>query len=1311
MRLLLQSVIVALLFIVTPGHAQNFYYAPEGKTFLALSKNKIVLKFAKGISFEQQRNLLAKESLLSPISPEQVLPAPSLTLVDLQVPQDEKALTDLLQRLQRQSEILFAHPFLEHEDGTLHGITDQLIVRLTDQKDILPMQFLLERYGAKVIKSNEFDPLQFHIQVASSNQRNALAIANDLFETGLFAFSEPDFLRLMKRMNTSDAFVNQQWALKNDGVNTDQYGGVVDADMKVFDAWGSTSGSSGIKIAILDEGVDLGHPDLQANLLGGYDATGQGSAGAPSGDDAHGTACAGIAAGVGNNGIGISGVAYGCKIIPVRIAYSSGSNWVTSNSWIGNAINWAWQTGNADVLSNSWGGGSSSSTINNAITNAVNDGRGGLGSPVLFAAGNDNGANSYPATFEPTISVIAMSMCNERKSPTSCDGENWWGSNYGTGADVAAPGVKIYATDISGAAGYNSGDYLSNFNGTSSACPNAAGVMALILSANSNLTEAQARATLEGSCDKVGGYTYIENVIGQSAGSWSQELGYGRVNAARAIAALGCSECLLCTDGVQNGQETGVDCGGPLCPTCPTCDDGVQNGNETGVDCGGTDCEPCACFSSPLKLTLNFDHYPEETSWNIRTQGGVTVASGGTYESQPDLSTLVEDINIGDGEYIFTLSDAYGDGICCNYGQGSFSLEDANGTLILAGSQFQASISESFCASVPTPSCDDGIQNGDETGVDCGGACEPCITCDDGIQNGDETGIDCGGACEPCVTCDDGIQNGDETGVDCGGACEPCVTCDDGIQNGDETGVDCGGACEPCVTCDDGIQNGDETGVDCGGACEPCVTCDDGIQNGDETGIDCGGACEPCATCDDGIQNGDETGVDCGGACEPCVTCDDGIQNGDETGIDCGGACEPCITCDDGIQNGDETGIDCGGACEPCITCDDGIQNGDETGVDCGGACEPCVTCDDGIQNGDETGVDCGGACEPCVTCDDGIQNGDETGIDCGGACQPCVSCDDGIQNGDETGVDCGGACEPCITCDDGIQNGDETGIDCGGACQPCEPEECSTQIIDVNDFEAGWGIWIDGGSDARRSRGDRNYASSGLYCIRLRDNSNSSVITTEVLDLENYEDVSIDFAFIARSMDNRWEDFWLQVSYDGGDTYSTIQTWARRTDFQNNTHYTESVYIEGPFSASTTFRFRCDASSNSDWIYLDDIIISGCATSRSATNPNTISQNNLSITSPISSPLSTDTYLSNFHLFPNPASAEINLHFDAKESGNIAIQLTDMSGKIIQQQRQNITEGKVRQILNVSGLASGMYFVRLVSEKTFLSKKVIIIP
>jgi hypothetical protein len=131
-----------------------------------------------------------------------------------------------------------------------------------------------------------------------------------------------------------------------------------------------------------------------------------------------------------------------------------------------------------------------------------------------------------------------------------------------------------------------------------------------------------------------------------------------------------------------------------------------------------------------------------------------------------------------DGCYDFVISDAYGDGICCAYGNGSYKV--AIDTIILAqGGAFGSSEVTNFCLDEGIfPTCSDGIQNGQETGIDCGGPeCPACPTCSDGIQNGQETGIDCGGPeCAACLTCSDGIQNGQETGIDCGGPdCDPCV--------------------------------------------------------------------------------------------------------------------------------------------------------------------------------------------------------------------------------------------------------------------------------------------------------------------------------------------------------------------------------------------------------------------------------------------------------------------------------------------------------------------------------------------------------
>ena len=167
----------------------------------------------------------------------------------------------------------------------------------------------------------------------------------------------------------------------------------------------------------------------------------------------------------------------------------------------------------------------------------------------------------------------------------------------------------------------------------------------------------------------------------------------------------------------------------------PTCEDGIQNGEETGVDCGGPDCPDCPPCGD-LTLTIVLDNYPEETSWTI-SAGPNFYASGGTYGSEPDGSTIIEMPCLPEGCYDFNIFDSYGDGMCCGYGDGSYLLEDASGNVLASGGSFSSSETTNFCITVgggPDPTCDDGIQNGDETGVDCGGSCTACPTCDDGIQ-------------------------------------------------------------------------------------------------------------------------------------------------------------------------------------------------------------------------------------------------------------------------------------------------------------------------------------------------------------------------------------------------------------------------------------------------------------------------------------------------------------------------------------------------------------------------------------------------
>ncbi len=132
--------------------------------------------------------------------------------------------------------------------------------------------------------------------------------------------------------------------------------------------------------------------------------------------------------------------------------------------------------------------------------------------------------------------------------------------------------------------------------------------------------------------------------------------------------------------------------------TCaaPTCDDGVQNGDEEGVDCGGSSCAPCPCYENQIAFSLRLDNFPTETSWTLKNSAGVNLYSGGGYNQASGLVNQTFNLPPATG-YQFTINDSYGDGICCGYGNGSFSLTDNQGAVIASGGAFGATFSITFC--------------------------------------------------------------------------------------------------------------------------------------------------------------------------------------------------------------------------------------------------------------------------------------------------------------------------------------------------------------------------------------------------------------------------------------------------------------------------------------------------------------------------------------------------------------------------------------------------------------------------------------
>ncbi len=353
--------------------------------------------------------------------------------------------------------------------------------------------------------------------------------AADLMEYEGVEYAEPDFVNfgshLPRRvMRSSDD-------KKGTGSSeVDQYAIRI---TQAVEAWQLQKGDPKIRIAILDEGVDTGHEDLASIIVGNYDGVDDDDFQEPKDWDAHGTACAGLAAARHDNEIGVKGIGGGCSILAVRIAYSAsrGANWTTRNSWIARAIDWSWRN-DADVLSNSWGGGTPSAAIANAFHRARSKGRGGKGAVLVMAAGNANRLHDFPSSLDEVLTVSASNEYDEPKTPTSRDGERWWGSSYGPKVDVAAPGVHNATTDNSGPRGYNrvhgeAGNYTPAFNGTSSSTPIVAGAIGLVLSANPDLTEAEVRDIIRNSADKVGDIPYVNGR--------NDRMGHGRLNVLRAV--------------------------------------------------------------------------------------------------------------------------------------------------------------------------------------------------------------------------------------------------------------------------------------------------------------------------------------------------------------------------------------------------------------------------------------------------------------------------------------------------------------------------------------------------------------------------------------------------------------------------------------------------------------------------------------------------------------------------------------------------------------------------------------------------------
>ena len=517
-----------------------------------------------------------------------------------------------------------------------------------------------------------------------------------------------------------------------------------------------------------------------------------------------------------------------------------------------------------------------------------------------------------------------------------------------------------------------------------------------------------------------------------------------------------CAPDHLCVDDV--GANYGMPANYDVCVLDP-CKNGVQDGDETGVDVGPS-CNP----NAPGDVDYCTPQFP-------CTEGG------GDCDSDADCATgfvCADDVGADYGlpaNYDVCVTDP-----CTN------GVQDGDETSVDVGPSCNPNppASVSYCSPqfpcfVGNGDCDGdadcaaGLICKDDVGADYGMPFnyDVCVQdpCQNGVQDGDETGIDVGPSCNPNAPGTVDYCTPQFPCVEGGGDCDGDWDCAPGFVCKDNAGADYGmpSNYDVCVqdSCQNGVQDGDETGIDVGPSCNPKAP---GTADYCTLEFPCGergGDCDSDADCATGLVCMEDVGADYGMPAnyDVCVLdpCNNGVQDGDETGIDVGPSCNPN---DPGTANYCSPEFPCGeggGDCDSNADCLVRFSCVDDVGADYGlpANYDVCVPdgCYNGIQDGDETGVDVGPSCNPndpgtkdYCTPEFPCENGE-------GDCDVDADCAVGLRCVSNLGADYGMPAnyDVCVVpgpCNNGIQDGAETAIDYGGGCPnpypPGHPNHCS---------------------------------------------------------------------------------------------------------------------------------------------------------------------------------------------------------------------------------------------------------------------------
>ncbi|MCB9081214.1 MAG: S8 family serine peptidase [Lewinellaceae bacterium] len=502
---------------------------PSDRGPLKLRKSKQLV----GLKIAQSRGLLAEE----PVAEEEI----HQNIGGFQVvtlPQDNnRTLDEQLDQVRERDDVeVGTHVYYPEGSNRPLVPTGDIFFTFEEGSSAEEQGVVLDEFHLELIERR--GPYEIQARVTPQSM-NPLKVAAAAQESCLVKLAEPDFDTILDSYSVNlppDGLLRHQWHLQNNGFIPDAAVRLrPGADARVVDAWNrlSSLGSSDITVAIIDNGFDLTHPDLKTKVFRPFDLWNQ-SPTVAQGDSryTHGTPCASVALAAAN-GAGIVGVAPNARFMPV--SGTSFSSAATEQMFDYCVLN------GADIISCSWGTTDPAYRLNSikidAIARAARNGRRGKGCVILFAVGNEGGSYVNFYASHPDVIAVAASTSQDQhpsysnigRDVTICAPSNgdwpitaaraWW--------DPGWPGYQgeyRYWID-----GRSRGNNYKHFGGTSSATPLVAGVCALILSANPDLTAREVKDILIQTADKIGNPAEYTN-------GHSIRYGYGRVNAGRAVA-------------------------------------------------------------------------------------------------------------------------------------------------------------------------------------------------------------------------------------------------------------------------------------------------------------------------------------------------------------------------------------------------------------------------------------------------------------------------------------------------------------------------------------------------------------------------------------------------------------------------------------------------------------------------------------------------------------------------------------------------------------------------------------------------------